>query len=273
MKNLKFLMFLPIMALTACGGSAAKGQEVDQKKAQEVAANIAKTQKEVKSVEFSMQMSDYDAEDKVTSSGVYTYKLAENGDIYCCVSGGSHGDAGGDSSSSTSLYKVKNDKYEEVFFYESVTKSKDEKEATTTTYCLGKKDNETIYTTTTASMGTSTINMTKGIYDGFANPATIIAEAVIENETGYKVKFYASGNNNLTIEAKLSRDKQASESDNLKKASAVYTYTNGYFSSFEMENEYFDGSNIHQKCEAKYNKVSISLPSGWESQINKSLLG
>ena len=270
MKLSKILMFAALFALTACGGGAAKGQEVEAKKAKEVANNIATTSKDVKTVEFSMEMTDYDAEEKKTSNSTYTYKLAENGDIYCATYGSGVNSDGKPSSSSTALHVVKNDKYDEVFCFTSKSSSSTED----TMMVYGKKGNETIYATMTASIGAATITMTQTMYLSFTSPAELIDEAEAEKLSGYDVKYYSSGDKNLTIDIKVSRETKVSEEDDTKTVTASYVYNNGLFSSFEMSAEYFSGDKMDQKCSAKYSGVKIpDLPDGWESKINQSLLG
>ena len=174
MKFSKFLMLLPIFALTACGAGG-KGQEVEAKKAKEVASNIAATSADVKTVEFSMEMTDYDAGEKKSSTSTYRYMLAENGDIYCYTGGSGVNSEGKPSSSSTALHVVKNDKYDEVFCFVSKSSSSED-----SMMVYGKKGNETIYATATASIGQATITMTQSMYLGFSHPADLIDEAEAE---------------------------------------------------------------------------------------------
>lgn len=270
MKKFKILWLLPILALAACGG---KGQEVDNAKAKDVAANIATSSKEAKMVDFTMEMTDYDADSKNNSTTTYTYKKVENGDIYCTISGSGTDAENKRTSSSAELYLVKNDKYEEVFYYHMKSTGSEENDNYENYSVYGKKGNEAMYATVVSSYGVATTTMTKGMYEGFADPSALVASSQLEEAEGYEIKYYSSGNKNLVIEVKLSRDKAISEDDDTKMANATYTYKDGMFEKCEIEAEYFDGSKMSQKCSAKYSGVKIpELPDGWESKMSQSLL-
>ena len=263
MKNLKVLMLLPIFALTACGG--AKGAEVDDAKAKEVAKNISTAQKDVKTLDFSMEMTIYDAEKKSSETSTYAYKFNENGDVYVGTSGSSS-----EGSSSSAYYRVKNDKYEEVIYYTTTSKNTGDAQAVETTACYGKKGNEVIYTTISASIGSASVMTVETVYSA-TDPVSMITQASLEKEEGYDVKYYSSGDKNLTIEIKVdgSKAKSSEDEDPIKTASATYVYENGLFAKATVSTEYTSGDKMDSKYEAKYSGVKISLPDGWEEKVNK----
>lgn len=265
MKLSKILMFSALFALTACGGG--KGAEVDQAKAKEVAKNISTETKNVKNLEFTMEMSMYDAEDKDTSISKYTYRFNDNGEIYANVYG-----SDSDGRSDVSFYQVKNDEYEEVIYYHTLSHTNKDNKDDESTVCYGKKGNETVYATVSASVGTSAIMSVNAVYTASNDPLVILSDAEKEADAGYVVKYYSSGDKNLTIEVKYDGSKvsSSSEEENVKSAVATYTYTNGLFSKLEYSTEYTNGNKMSAKAEAKYGSVKISLPNGWKDIVNKA---
>lgn len=264
MKLSKILMFAALFALTACGGG--KGAEVDEAKAKEVAKNISTETKAVKNLDFEMELITTDV-DKNVDKSTYSYKLSENGDLFAGATGSSK-----DGNANSQLYRVKNDEYEEVLYYHTFNHDAKTNKDDESTVCYGKKGNETVYTTMSASIGTAAIMSVEMVYSSVADPSVVLAEAA--KDQSYDVKYYSSGDKNLTIELKFNGQKGSSDADEdpIKSATATYTYSNGLLAKFEASSEYDSGEKMTQKAEAKYSNVKISLPDGWKDLVNKATI-
>lgn len=260
MKFSKILMLAAVFALTACGGN--KGSEVDEAKAKEVAKQISAETAAVKTLEFTMDMTTTD-KDKNTDTSKYVYKLTENGDVFASASGSSS-----EGSSSSEFYRVKNDEYEEVIYYHTVSNTKDSGKDESTV-CYGKKGNEITYTTISASVGSAAVMSVEIVYGAVCDPSVIIESA--KQDASMDVKYYSSGDKNLVIEGKFSGTNNSDEKP-IKEATATYTYSNGLLAKIEATTTYEDGEKMTQKAEAKYSGVKISLPDGWKDIVNKATI-
>ena len=254
MNKLKILCLLPVLALAACGG---KGGEVTEEKAKEIATNVSAETAKVKSLDFTCELSMYDAEKKESTKSNYEYKFNEKGELFASSSGqGSQANE----KSGAEFYLVKDEEYEEVMFYHVWDKVSGESYTVYT-----KKGNEITYAAMSATLSTTAILSVSAIYEGVNNPLLIIADA--KSDDTIENKYYSSGDKNLTIEV-TAKAGASDEDGKIKSGSATYTYDNNLLSEFKSDAEYENGNKMNIKGNAKYaSTYKISLPSDWKDHM------
>lgn len=254
-KLLKTLLFIPVIALSACGENL--GKEADAQAAQQYQAQMAAVE-EAKNVTFSMTMSGTGGPQKIATSGTYKMKQAENGDVYYYLNAKSQ------VSYKIEIYRVKNEKYEEVTYVKVAQAGQ------SYTLAYGKKDNALYEEQIEDYLMTAEL-ATGVFYAAFASPDAAL-DYLDGDENNTTVTYYSNGEKNLSIKAVLKDGQPENEDDEEYSVSGqlVATYNDYRFASASVSSTSNLGNKSSAKLSASYGKVSISLPSGWENLLNKA---
>ena len=253
MKNvLKMMLFVPVIALASCAG-VNLGEEVNEEAVTAYKAEMAKKE-EVKSYTFKLDMSGKSDGQSVVSK--FEMRKAENGDAYYKVYVKE-----GSAVSNVEMYQVANEQYEEVSYIISTSQGKK------TEMALAKKDNES-YEETLEIYSIMTL-LPNTLYQEFSTieGVTDYAEDELEGAS-FETKFYSKGEGNLSVKATIKDAKpEEGEDEYAKDGEFIATFENYRFSSITIKSVTNKGNKGSGKASASYEKVSVSLPKGWEKNL------
>ena len=252
-QSLKLLVLVPIFALVACENL---GKEADAETIAKYQAGMATVQSPA-NITFSVKMSGKTGQNHEAIVSEYKMKKAENGDVYYY----SYSKQGKDEGKAE-VYRVQNEKYEEVTYIKSLSEGKE------AVLVYVKKDNDDY------STQTSTYVLSAGIapamfYEMLADPEEA-ADLMNADADGVEYKYYSNGEKNLSVKATVKEmQPDEDEEEYAKSGSMTITYNDYLLSSFSASSKSNLGNNSTASGKASYGKVSISLPSGWEKAIVK----
>lgn len=254
-KRVLFLA-IPAMLLTSCGNGA---EITDSKELADKAAAIAAKQKEVKNFKFVMDIdsNSYNEEAKknVNTKTKMAYEQNEEGDIKLHSEGTSDG-----KTTTSDFYLVNNDKYQQVLYIDDFDGSKHDIQV------YGYEGNEFTF-----SFAALYYAIPEAYMSAFSDPTTLIASVDEGEEEGAVVKYYSTGDGNLTIEATVTESSVDTSEETAVSTKEVIKYDNYLLKSASVESKSNKGntSKMNFSLEVK-DKFAITLPSGWEALINKT---
>lgn len=251
-KHLLSLLVLPALALTSCG----KGGELKQEDAKERAKEISETSsKPQKNYEIKLSTVSTSGKDKKKSTLEYVLKANEDNEIYFTMKGESGGEK-----YDVSMYVAKNEEYEEVTYFKTYNSSKKEYEST----AVVKKGN-LLYSVTTEAYQVYTL-VPSGMYAGYTDPVALMGDAEEEDN----VKYYSTGEGNLTIEVKETQEADGEE-ETMVEASTSVTFDKGLLKSVSIKGKSSLGntSSMTFTCSYPSSKVKVSLPSNWKDALSE----
>ena len=257
MKKFKLLFLVPaLFSMAACG----LGQEVNADKAKEIAKNM--NAEGADTYEATISMTTYDAEEKETTKMNYVLKRNADGDIQASMKAESTGGEN-EYKSDIEIYKVKNDQYDEVIYM----KYYDDEDKKDDINVYVKKGNELSYATIASSVNLELGSLNAYFYDADELVAAIeMAEAEAKKDDNIEIKYYSTGNNNLTIKETAKQ----SDDDDAYYGESTITFDKGLLTNSESKMQNKAGDKIELKVSIKYpSSLKISLPNGWESYIEK----
>lgn len=266
--KLSLLAVLPVLMLASCG----KGAEIkDQNKIDEIKTNIANKAKDIKCYEmtFKSESTEYDDEQKknVTTKTDMLYRTNDKGEAYMKSSGTSDGEK-----NESTVYLVNNEKYKQVLY----TSTYDPETQKDEIAVYGYEGNELTF-----SFSALYFIIPQAYSSMFIDPTEIdFAELDEAEQSTVKydtdVKYYSSGDENLTVEAKIKAKGEIDKAAEEYPVSYNYTiqYDKGYFKSAKIEGtSNKDNKSAIDIAFSVKDSVSIELPAGWEELINQSSSG
>ena len=258
MKKFRFLFLVPaLFSMVACG----LGKEVKADKAKEIAQGMKDT-KMPDAYEVTIDMKEYDAEDKETATSKYVLK--KNGDeFFGSIKSEVKGGEDDGYKYEAEVYKVKNDKYDEVLY----TKYYDDDEKKDQISVVVKKDNVVNYGLAVASADAEIASLTVYLTSADQLEAAIdLAEKQAADDENIEVKYYSKGDKNLTIKETM----KESDKENAQWGESTITFDKGLLTESKTKLTNKAGDTLEMNITVKYpNSVKISLPSGWEDHIEK----
>ena len=251
MKNIKsIILFLPALLLTSCGA-----RQIITPDAKKIMQDINANRQGAYDRSFDYSF-DYHQEENNggVSDAVYKYKMNyENNDTYYYQKG--EMSTSKNSDDYYELYKVKNDKYEEVIYLNYQI------EGTKDTVAFTKKDHGDDYYEIPAQFQLAMfvgVAFYQEILTQFTNPENVIS--------GYEsiVKYYSE--NSKHLKCVVDYDEKDEDTGGRNKAHIVVEYKDYLLSSYENKISTPSGNGF-AKVKMAYDNVNIKLPNNWENYI------
>lgn len=256
-KRILFLA-IPAMFLTSCGPGA---EITDSKELSDKAEAIAAKNKEIKNFKFTVDIDsnsyDEDAKKNVNTKSKTVYEKNEDGDIRVHSVGTVDG-----KETTNDFYLVSNAKYQQVLY----TDDFDGENHDISVY--GYEGNELTF-----GFASLTYALPEAYLSAFSDPTLLIGSDVESSYEGeVSLKYFSTGDGNLTIEATTSSNSVEESREAAVWTKEVIRYDNYFLKSASTESRSNKGnvSKMEFSLEVK-DKFAINLPSGWEELINKTI--
>ena len=277
------LLMIPMMLLTSCG----KGQKITEDKAKELATKITANEEALDGASFEFVLSmkgssgrnkDYTSivddaetmvhEEKENQDITYTLDIDKNENSKLKVKGND-----GEEKFDFVIYTVKNETYEEV----SYIKDYDQETKTYKEYVYGKNvtPNYSSLVTPYSMQLLAPAFMLAGLMD----PVKLMEsddfkDGEVEEDGltfSHKVAYYSNGEKNLTIESTIKCTSKEIPEDEEVSLEGKYsiTYDNLVFKKATITGKSNYGNSSNIKANLAMKKVTVELPSNWESLLVK----
>lgn len=263
-KKFSLFVLLPAIMLSSCGNGA---EITDSAQVKELKDAISAKAKDIKNGEMTVKSkgSSYDDSTKknVSQERELTYRYNADDEMYLKSTG-----VAGEEKSETTVYLVKNEKYQKVLYISSYDQETKKDEITV----YGYEGNELTFSFAALYF------MEPMIYTSlFLDPVEFEVDDALEangeeaEEMDISTKYYSKGAGNLTINIEAAA-KGAAKSDSKEhgvKESLTATYDNYVWKTAKVESE----SNLGNKSTTDItftakDKVKIELPTGWEGLMS-----
>ena len=264
MKRVLIIALLPVLLLTSC-----KGREISESDAESIKTKIKEEMSTVKNQDIIMKSSSTRRDDdgkNVSSDLTYHLVMNQDGEGMFTMNG-----TYGNEKYDLSVYKVKDEEYEEICYiknYNSDTKEYEE-------YTYTERDDLSYNTHVTSY--TFSFLAPAIVYSTYSDPTTIDQiDKEIKSDDGTKrtntLKYYSKNENNLTIEITTKVDGyKKNEGDEIAiNGSETITYDNLRLKSVVVKSKtnYNNANNLDISVDYHNDeKIDISLPNGWEKHI------
>ena len=264
-KKFSLFVLLPALMLSSCGNGA---EVTDSAQLKELTQGISAKVKDIKAYEMTSKSTGatYDETEKknIAQSSEMIYRQNANGEKYLKSSS-----QVGEEKDETTIYLVKNEKYQQVLYVDSYDAEAKKNEVTV----YGYEGNELTFSFAALYF------ISPEIYtELFLDPAGLdVAKAIDaagdeEDDMNVSAKYYSKGAGNLTVEISgtVKSEVKADAEETAVKETLSATYDNYYWKSAVIEFESNKGNK--NKTDITFtvkDEVKIELPSGWESLINK----
>lgn len=258
MKVSKLLLFIPVIALSACSSI---GKEISKEEASEKAHEIVEKQSKTESYYFSYSLTNN--MDDAKESRYYKIAIDENDD-YMISREEKETSKSGTYKSSKEIYVFKPSKSEQVLYIKQFDGATNKTKIEVYSLQVNGYDEFQIMLGKQSSFKSEA----NGYYQSSA--FALFQEPVAGPSYDSQYKYYSKGEGNMTAKLTFTYNGEKDDST-IKSIKRNYSYSDNLLTNYEASYVTFGGHKRTETATCKYKNINISFPTDWEDHIRSGM--